>query len=64
MKSFEDLETYKRVIVIRKRIWQLVKTFPQDEKQRLTDQIIRSSRKCPANISEGYGRYHWQENIQ
>ena len=64
MKSFEDLEIYKRAVVIRKRIWHLVKSFPQDEKFRLTDQIIRSSRKCPSNISEGHGRFHWQENIQ
>ena len=26
--------------------------------------MIRSSRKCPANIAEGYGRFHYQENIQ
>jgi len=30
----------------------------------LTDQIIRSTRKCPANIAEGYGRFHFKENIQ
>ena len=45
-------------------IFELVKTFPPEEKYRLTDQLIRCTRKCPANISEGHGRYHYQEDIQ
>jgi four helix bundle protein len=42
----------------------LVKTFPKYEQYRLTDQMVRSSRSVPRNIAEGYGRYHFQENIQ
>ena len=38
--------------------------FPKAETYRLTDQMIRSSRSIGNNISEGYGRYHYQENIQ
>ena len=41
-----------------------MKTFPIEEKYRLTDQLIRSSRSITANIAEGHGRYHYQENIQ
>lgn len=63
-RSFEDLEIYKKAVEVRKIIWQTVKSWPKDEKYRLADQIIRSTRKCPANIAEGHGRYHYQENIQ
>ena len=49
---------------MRKRIFELTKSFPIEEKFKLTDQIIRSTRKCPANIAEGHGRFHFQENIQ
>jgi four helix bundle protein len=42
----------------------LGKTFPKDERYRLSDQIIRSSRSATDCIAEGYGRYHYQENIQ
>jgi four helix bundle protein len=42
----------------------MTKSFPIEEKFRLSDQIIRSTRKCPSNIAEGYGRFHYQENIQ
>ena len=62
--GFQDLDIYKRTVMLRKNVFDLSKSFPIEEKYRLTDQIIRSTRKCPANIAEGYGRFHYQENIQ
>lgn len=46
------------------RIRVLVKTWPAEERYRLTDQIIRSSRGPTAHISEGYGRFYEKENIR
>ena len=63
-KSLGELKIYQRACILRKKIFELVKNFPAEEKFRLADQIIRSTRKCPANIAEGYGRFHFQENIQ
>ena len=40
------------------------KTFPNEEKCRLTDQIIRSYRSVTANIAEGHGRFHYQDETQ
>lgn len=62
--NFENLEVWKECRKFRKEISKLAKTFPKDEKYRLTDQIIRSSRSTTANIAEGDGRYHFQENTQ
>lgn len=39
-------------------------SFPAEEKYRLTDQLIRSSRAVTAMIAEGHGRFHYKENIQ
>lgn len=64
IRTFEDLECWKKAAALRRRISALVKTFPSEEKFRLTDQLIRSSRSVTANIAEGYGRFHYQENIQ
>ena len=64
MKSFEELECWKKATALRKRLSILVKTFPSEEKYRLCDQIMRASRSVTANIAEGFGRFHYQENIQ
>lgn len=63
-RSFEDLEAWKKARKLRKKVSNLVKKFPKDEKYRMVDQMIRSSRSITSNIAEGYGRYHFQENIQ
>ncbi len=62
--TFEDLEIWQLSRDFRKEISALAKSFPSDEKYRLADQIVRASRSVTANIAEGYGRYHYQENIQ
>ena len=62
--DFRDLEVWKRCRDIRKKVWDLCKAFPAEEKYRLSDQMIRASRSSTACIAEGYGRYHYQENIQ
>lgn len=63
-RSFEDLKIYQQAVELRQVVFELTRSFPDEEKYRLADQIIRSTRKCPANIAEGHGRYHYQENIQ
>jgi four helix bundle protein len=62
--GFEDLDVWKEARLYRMSIFKLVLIFPSDEKYKLTDQLIRSSRSVTSNIAEGYGRYHYQENIQ
>ena len=62
--DFRDLEVWNRCQEIRKEIWALCKIFPPEEKYRLSDQMIRSSRSSTVCIAEGYGRFHYQENIQ
>ena len=64
LKTFETLECYQHSRELRKEISTFCKTLPKEETYRLKDQIIRSSRSVSANISEGYGRHHHQENLQ
>ncbi len=54
--DFRDLEVWKRCRDIRKKVWDLCKGFPSEEKYRLSDQMIRASRSSTACIAEGYGR--------
>ena len=62
--DFRDLEVRQLCKEIRQEVWKLTKTFPEEEKYRLSNQMIRSSRSATDCIAEGYGRYHYQENIQ
>jgi len=65
MKSdFRDLDVWKRGKELRIFVFNLVKNFPEEERYRLSDQMIRASRSITANIAEGYGRYHFQDNIR
>jgi len=64
MKTFEDLDVWKKARQIRLFVFHLTKKFPKEEKFGITGQIKRSSRSVTNNIAEGYGRYHYQENVQ
>ena len=61
--SFEDLEVWRQARKIQRIVRQITKRFPKIEQYRLEDQMIRASRSVARNIAEGYGRYHYQENI-
>ncbi len=64
IKTFEDLNCWKKANEIRKEISLILKTLPNDEKYGLIPQMRRSSRSVTHNIAEGYGRFHFKENVQ
>ena len=63
-KSFEDLEVYKSARIYRKKIYNLIKGLPNEEKYILAGQMRRAALSLTNNIAEGHGRYHFQENLQ
>jgi four helix bundle protein len=62
-KSFTELEVWKKVRSLKNKIKEILQNFPSEEKYRLTDQIIRSSRSINANIAEGHGRFTFPDQI-
>jgi len=60
----EDLNVWKKCKELKNELSAIARGLPADEKYRLTDQILRASRSITNNIAEGYGRFHYQENIQ
>lgn len=64
IQSFTDLECWKSCRVVRNRFSGIIRKLPVEEKYALADGMRRASRSITENIAEGYGRYHFQENIQ
>ena len=64
MNTFEELGCYAEGRILRQLISSFCRSLPPDERFRLKDQLIRASRSITANIAEGYGRHHHQENMQ
>jgi len=63
-KSFESLECWKACTEVRRFISELIKKYPREEKFALVDDMKRAARSTTHNIAEGFGRFHFQENIQ
>lgn len=42
----------------------MVNKYPKEEKFALADDMKRAARSTTHNIAEGFGRFHYQENVQ
>ncbi len=62
-KSFQELDVWQAARRYKLDVYELVNCLPKHEKFELTLQLIRSARSIPANISEGYGRYTYKDQI-
>ncbi len=56
MKSFEDLEVFKRAYRLSLEIHRASLRLPEMEQRALGDQIRRASKSIPVNIAEGFGK--------
>ena len=58
MKSYRELDVWKRAMDMAVAVYALTSEFPSQERYGLTSQMQRAAVSVPANIAEGYGRLH------
>ncbi len=64
IRSFEDLEVWQTGKALTLRIYELTQNFPKEEAFGMTSQMRRASLSVPANIAEGFGRYHFMDKAK
>ena len=60
IKSYKDLEVYRRSFKLAMKIFWITRKFPKEEVYSLTSQIVRSSRSVSANITEGWAKRNYE----
>ncbi len=64
IKSFEDLNVWQKGKRLAVEIYGLTSKFPKEEIYGMTSQIRRASVSVPANLAEGFGRYHFMDKAK
>ena len=60
--ELEKLEVYEISMKLAEKIWIIVKPWSFFEKDTIGKQLVRAIDSVAANISEGYGRYHFNDS--
>lgn len=63
-KKLEDLQVYQISLEIGEVIWRIVARWSFFERDTIGKQLVRAADSIAANLSEGYGRFHYRENKQ
>ncbi|NNM88496.1 MAG: four helix bundle protein [Phycisphaerae bacterium] len=64
LKSYQDLEAWKKSIALAEMVYGISAQFPPAERFGLTNQIRRAAVSVPANIAEGAERNTTKEFLQ
>jgi len=64
IKSFTDLNSWKKSHELVLEIYKITKLFPKDEVFGLTSQIKRSSISITSNLAEGFSRQSYKDKIK
>ena len=62
--KLEDLQVYELAMELGERVWDTVKKWDYFATDTVGKQVIRAADSVAANLSEGFGRFHYKENKQ
>ena len=59
--DLEELRVYKRSMELGDKVWGVVDNWSWFQKDTVGKQLVRAVDSIAANLSEGFGRYHYRE---
>lgn len=62
--KLEDLEIYQLSMEIGEKMWAMIEGWDYLSRRTIGTQLIRAADSIAANISEGFGRFHYKEAKQ
>ena len=64
-EGFENLKCWQECFELKQFIrTTILPKLPKSERFDLHSQILRAARSATANVAEGYGRYHYKDNVR
>lgn len=60
--KLEELNVYRLAMELAEKVWNIVTGWDYFSKDTVGKQLIRAVDSIAANLSEGFGRYHYREN--
>ena len=62
--KLEELEVFQLAAEISDLAWEIYQDLPQEFKFKLGQQFLDAADSIGANISEGYGRFHYKDALR
>ena len=59
-----DLRVYNEAMTIGEKVWSIVARWDRLAQNTVGNQVIRSADSIAANISEGFGRFHYNDRLR
>ncbi|MBV9986217.1 MAG: four helix bundle protein [Chitinophagaceae bacterium] len=56
MQNYKDLKVWEKAHAFVLSVYEIIRSFPKEERYGLADQLRRASVSIPANIAEGCGK--------
>jgi four helix bundle protein len=64
IKNYKDLKVWQQGRLLVKRIYDISRSFPDDERYGLTNQIRRAAVSIPSNLAEGHSRNSTKDYVR
>lgn len=64
IKHFSDLEAWQLARELVLKVYRASDSFPAEEAYGMRRQLRNAAASIAANIAEGFGRYHYKENLK